>query len=1562
MTTPWILISSFWFLIYSAIALSVYPSANLSTTWIAHPNASNSMPSIYDSSIFIPVLTKDMNQQGQYFVCGFFCNGTCTSYIFSIFIIPYEWLFFRPSPVIWSANEDHPIKEGATLNLTAAGELVLQDVDGTKVWTTNTTGKSVAGMKLTHTGNLVLFDAHNSVVWQSFDHPKDCLLPGQMLLEGQKLISSVSSTNWTKGQYFLQVTHEGLFAYIESNPPQLYYRIFEIDFASNRLHLRFLNGDFSLFSTSKRLEYFGLPRSSLAQYIKLMPDGHLQLFQWQDGWRSVDLITSADCLYPLACGRNAVCSANQQCSCPGIDYFIPLNNRQPNLGCSEITPVTCNATQDQDFILLENIDYSTFTANLEMVSIEACKRECLNNCSCKAALFRYYPNAMSGNCSLPSDLFTLTSVDSGQLSYNVSAFIKVQNVTSPQTPRRKTRVATVLRPTIASIVVLMVVVSGVIKFILHKQKRNAEMEEEYLDQGPAQVKKSFLAEVESIGSIHHVNLVTLKGFCALKSQPLLVYEFMSNGSLDQWIYHGHREHVLEWACRKKIILHIAKGLAYLHEECRQKIIHLDIKPQNILLDCDFNAKIADFGLSKLVDRNQTQVMTNRGGTPGYLAPEWLSSVVTEKVDVYSYGIVLLEVLCGRKNFDISQPEESRHLLALFQTSLEEGKLLDIIDNHSEDMQAHGQEVVEMMNVASWCLQADFTRRPSMSSVVKVFEGVTQVESNLNYSFIDPRTTVSDEIVLTQLPHSLLSEPSTYGTPFPDHLPFDYPTANLSTTWTNNESAPHSVNFTDGSTVRAILLRGTFGHKFACGFFCNGTCTSYLFAIFIVQTNSVSYIVAPAIAFPQVVWSANRDYPVGIGATLNLTAAGELVLRDADGSTVWTTNTTGKSVVGMNLTDVGNLVLFDADGKVVWQSFDYPTDSLVLGQRLFQGQKLIPSVSSTNWTTQKGMYSLQVTREDLLASVESNPPQIYNGLVTGANPNKERSYVRFLNGSLSYFIVSTEPSQPDRFIPIPQGSSVQYMRLMPDGHLKVFDWQNGWIVLDDVLTGILGDCGYPLACGRNALCSGNQQCSCPISTSPRREYFRPINDLQPELGCSEITPISCNSTQDHDFIAMTNVEYVTFASDMKTVDTEACKQACMNNCSCKAAIFHYGSNSSSGDCYLPSELFTITSIDPDVIHYNSSAFLKVQNVRPPPPSTSQGPGRLPKRTNRVATVLGSTIGSIVLLLFVVIGFVMLIIRKRKMKAEMEEEYLDQVPGMPTRFSYEELKTATEDFCKKLGQGGFGSVYEGTLKDGSKIAVKCLEGLAQVKKSFLAEVESIGSIHHVNLVRLRGFCAWKSQRLLVYEFMSNGSLDQWIYQGDRKHVLEWECRKKVVHDIAKGLAYLHEDCRQKIIHLDIKPQNILLDSDFNAKVSDFGLSKLIDRNQAEVITTMRGTPGYLAPEWKNFDRSQPEESWHLLGVFQKGWEQGNLLDMVDKYSDDMQAHGAEVVEMMKVASWCLQNDFTKRPSMSSVVKVLEGVMTVESNLDYNFSHPSTQKTSIGHEKDFTPLLPSVLSGPR
>ncbi|CAN4104473.1 unnamed protein product [Withania somnifera] len=808
-------------------------------------------------------------------------------------------------------------------------------------------------------------------------------------------------------------------------------------------------------------------------------------------------------------------------------------------------------------------------------------------------------------------------------------------------------------------------------------------------------------------------------------------------------------------------------------------------------------------------------------------------------------------------------------------------------------------------------------------------------------------------------------------------PFDYPTAKLSTTWVNSVSANHSVDFTDGSKVRAILLRGTLGPRYACGFYCNGNCESYLFAIFIVLTNSVSSITSPSIAFPQVVWSANRSKSVKINSTLQLTAEGDLVLRDANGALVWSTNTAGKSVAGLNLTDEGNLVLFDSKNATVWQSFDRPTDSLVPGQKLVSGTKLTASVSTTNWT-EGGLISLSATDNGLVAFVESNPPQTYvSRSINGLNASRGSNYLVYLNGSLALVSNSSDSNNPQTLVSIRPASSAQYMKLESDGHLKVYEWKTGWTELDDLLTGFNGECYYPMVCGRYGICSRGQ-CSCPKSSSNSTTYFRQIDDRQGNMGCSEVTRLTCNASNYHRFLELQDVDYFTFTADIKNTTMNICKDACLRNCSCKAALFRSGLNSSMGECYLPSEIFSLANYEKERTRYDSNAFIKVQ-VEPVTAAREEK-----KHVNGV--VLGSVIG--VAILGIIIGIAVYILWKKRRKAnEDEEDYLDHVPGMPTRFSYDDLKAATENFTKKLGEGGFGSVFEGCLEDGTKIAVKCLDGIGQVKKSFLAEVETIGSIHHVNLVQLIGFCAEKSHRLLVYECMSNGSLEKWIYHGKQEKILDWNCRKKIIQDIAKGLAYLHEECRQKILHLDIKPPNILLDENLNAKLSDFGLAKLIDRNQSEVMTMMRGTPGYLAPEWlsgvitekvdvysfgivileilsgrRNFEASESEEQRIMLNLFRKKAEEGQLVDLIDKNSEDMQLYKEEAIKAMQIAAWCLQSDYTKRPSMSMVVKAMEGVLDVEKDLDYSFKPQTVNGIPNISFADSTPLLPSVLSGPR
>jgi serine/threonine protein kinase len=351
------------------------------------------------------------------------------------------------------------------------------------------------------------------------------------------------------------------------------------------------------------------------------------------------------------------------------------------------------------------------------------------------------------------------------------------------------------------------------------------------------------------------------------------------------------------------------------------------------------------------------------------------------------------------------------------------------------------------------------------------------------------------------------------------------------------------------------------------------------------------------------------------------------------------------------------------------------------------------------------------------------------------------------------------------------------------------------------------------------------------------------------------------------------------------------------------------------------------------------------------------------------------------------------RRAQHRALEQSEEFGELQGTPVRFTFQQLKVATQDFRDKLGEGGFGTVFRGQIGE-DIVAVKRLDRTGQGKREFLAEVQTIGGIHHINLVRLIGFCAEKSHRLLVYEFMPQGSLDRWIYyppQGDNTLPLDWRMRRKIITHIAKGLCYLHEECVKRIAHLDVKPQNILLDDSFNAKLSDFGLCKLIDRDTSQVMTRMRGTPGYLAPEWltsqitekadiysfgvmvmeivsgrKNLDTSRSEESIHLITLLEEKVKNGQftqLADLIDKHNTDMLAHKQEAMQMMKLAMWCLQINSKKRPPMSDVVKVLEGTMNVETNIDYNFVATSQTIFGIARNVEYSsPPHGPDLSGPR
>ncbi|KAL1221492.1 putative LRR receptor-like serine/threonine-protein kinase [Cardamine amara subsp. amara] len=339
----------------------------------------------------------------------------------------------------------------------------------------------------------------------------------------------------------------------------------------------------------------------------------------------------------------------------------------------------------------------------------------------------------------------------------------------------------------------------------------------------------------------------------------------------------------------------------------------------------------------------------------------------------------------------------------------------------------------------------------------------------------------------------------------------------------------------------------------------------------------------------------------------------------------------------------------------------------------------------------------------------------------------------------------------------------------------------------------------------------------------------------------------------------------------------------------------------------------------------------------------------KGKNRTGTIVGVVIS--LGLLSIIVAVVIFIIRKRRKRYTDDEELLG-MEVKPYTFTYSELKSATQDFdtSNKLGEGGFGPVYKGNLNDGREVAVKLLSvGSRQGKGQFVAEIVAISSVLHRNLVKLYGCCFEGDHRLLVYEYLPNGSLDQALF-GDKTLHLNWSTRYEICLGVARGLVYLHEEASVRIVHRDVKASNILLDSKLVPKVSDFGLAKLYDDKKTHISTRVAGTIGYLAPEYAmrghltektdvyafgvvvlelvsgrpNSDEKLEEEKRYLLEWAWNLHEKSRDIELID---DKLSEYNVEEVKrMIGIALLCTQSSHASRPPMSRVVAMLSGDVEV------------------------------------
>ncbi|KAL9247129.1 hypothetical protein vseg_020594 [Gypsophila vaccaria] len=742
--------------------------------------------------------------------------------------------------------------------------------------------------------------------------------------------------------------------------------------------------------------------------------------------------------------------------------------------------------------------------------------------------------------------------------------------------------------------------------------------------------------------------------------------------------------------------------------------------------------------------------------------------------------------------------------------------------------------------------------------------------------------------------------------------------------------------------------------FTCGFYSFGA-NAYWFSIWF--TNSVD---------KTVVWTANRDNPVNREKSrMSLRKNGALVLTDFDGSTAWMSNTTSVAVDRAELLDSGNFVIIDDNGKIVWQSFDYPTDTLLPTQHMTNQKKLNSNKGPKNFGA--GDFCFFFDSDNVLKMLYDGPE-----ITSIYWPNPAPGVSVFDYGRTNYnstriaFLDKTgrfNSSDQMQFTAVDVGVGIKRRLTMDyDGNLRAYslnDSSGMWLITWQAIS---TQCDVHGLCGRNGICTYTPQprCSCP----PNYEQTDPTNWSK---GCKPKFKRGCF---DSHFVELSHTDYYGFDLNYsQSVSFQACKQLCLDDCRCQAFSYRL---LGQGLCFTKSALFNgFRSVD-----FPASLYLRVPESSEPldhvilngsGPECSNGrdkivllPALYDVTNQRIKWVYPYSfvlaIGILEVVVFVA-GWWFLF-RKHGTSSSMEDGYR-AISSQFRSFSYSELRKATGNFKEILGVGGFGSVYKGVLSDDDRVvAVKKLAGdVVQGEEEFWAEVSTIGRINHMNLARMWGFCSKGKHRLLVYEYVENGSLDKHLFPVNG--ILGWNERFKVAFGTAKGLAYLHHECLEWVIHCDVKPENILLDKDFEPKISDFGLAKLCQRggigHGTSELTKIRGTKGYMAPEWAmNLPITAKVDVYSygvvilelVKGIRLSNWVVDNdvVLEGVSQLANLVKLARSKVESeddswvrdfvdpklegrfsrkqaalMIKVGLSCVEEDRNKRPNMESITQV-------------------------------------------
>ncbi|XP_076914599.1 G-type lectin S-receptor-like serine/threonine-protein kinase LECRK3 [Bidens hawaiensis] len=702
----------------------------------------------------------------------------------------------------------------------------------------------------------------------------------------------------------------------------------------------------------------------------------------------------------------------------------------------------------------------------------------------------------------------------------------------------------------------------------------------------------------------------------------------------------------------------------------------------------------------------------------------------------------------------------------------------------------------------------------------------------------------------------------------------------------------------------------------------------------------------------IVWYPEGGPTVSPGSKVDLVDRRGLVLSDPQGRELWSSGSISDLAYGY-MNDTGNFVIVDSNSRNIWESFDHPADTLLPTQVMARGGVINSKMGEKNYTG--GKFQLRLLQDgnlvlntrDVFTGTPDNAYYI-SGTRDADNSSNSGDQLIFDPKGYMYILRRNGESVNLTGDSLPSGDYYHRATLDSDGVFTQYyhpknptqgtSWEIAWFVPENICR-----TRDAKACGLNNVCildNNRPTCECPRGFS-LVDPNTPYGDCKPYFTPSCDEGESSNAEDVFDFIELTNTDWP--GSDFVSLnpsDEETCRSSCLKDCFCAVAIYR------DNQCWKKQLPLTNGYKDPA---YNVKALLKFRKFNGPVPGENKSETGEDKSEKSLILVGSVLLGASVLVTVVLIGVIYVHLFKTEKKKGTPLLSSATVETNLPHFTYQELVEATNGFKDELGKGAFGTVYKGVI--GTKIvAIKKLETVVQDgQKEFITEVNTIARTHHKNLVQLLGYCDDGEKRLLIYEYMANGTLADFLFGGMRP---SWKQKSYIALGVAKGLTYLHEECSNQIIHCDIKPQNILLDDYYNAKIADFGLAKLLLINQSRTNTGIRGTKGYVAPEWfRNtpvtfkvdvysfgvllleiiscrksvvFD-DDAEDVAVLTDMAWDCFQDGRLDAFVEndlEALDDLE----KLTTFMMVGLWCVQENPSLRPTMKRVIQMLEGGIEV------------------------------------